>query len=70
MQCSSTEEQLCSTFRCMPMMLPWLPNTTAVFQMTSPCASSRSKIGLTMTCDMTHNPTCGLNLDLVSDRNQ
>mmetsp|Transcript_20915 Transcript_20915/g.53602 ORF Transcript_20915/g.53602 Transcript_20915/m.53602 type:complete len:219 (+) Transcript_20915:1086-1742(+) len=35
--------------RCLPMTLPLLPMTTAVFQMVSPCAASRSRMGLTMT---------------------
>ena len=34
-----------NTLRCLPMMLPLLPITTAVFQIVSPCASSRSRIG-------------------------
>ena len=38
------------TFLCLPMMLPWLPTTTAVFHTTSPCAASRSRMELMMTC--------------------
>lgn len=37
------------TLRCLPITLPLLPMTTTVFQRTSPCAESRSKMGLMMT---------------------
>ena len=33
------------TLRCFPMMFPLFPMTTAVFQIVSPCASSRSRMG-------------------------
>ncbi len=34
-----------STFRCLPITFPLFPMTTAVFQMVSPWAASRSRIG-------------------------
>lgn len=37
------------TFLCLPMMFPLLPITTAVFHNTSPCTSSLSNIGETIT---------------------
>jgi hypothetical protein len=37
------------TFLCLPITFPVWPMTTAVFQMLSPCASSRSRMGDTMT---------------------